>query len=269
MTTNKFDRDTMVRSAGDGRYEGRIDPGWWIERGPNGGYVAAIMLRALTEHVADPARTPRSFTQHYMAPPVEGPVEVEARIERSGRRVTFTSGRMLQDGRLLATSQAAFALPMRGVEFCDIVPPDVPRPESLVPLPAMPDPPPFRDRYHTLWAIGAPPLSRSPEAVTGGWIRLAEPRPLDHLLIAALTDAWMPPVFSRLDERVGVPTVDLTIHFRASLPLPDARDDDWVLASFRTDAAADGFLEEDGSLWSRSGVLLAQSRQLAAVLPLG
>jgi acyl-CoA thioesterase len=267
MPTNKFDRDTAVRLVGEGLYEGRIDGGWWIERGPNGGYVAAIMLRALTQSVPDPLRTPRSFTQHYLAPPVEGPVYVEVRIERAGRRVTFLSGRMLQDGRLLATSQAAFALPMPGIEFCDIVPPDAPPPESLAPLAPlalMADPPPFRDRYETVWAIGAPPLSRAAEAVTGGWIRLAEPRPLDHLLIAALTDAWMPPVFSRLDERVGVPTVDLTIHFRATVDPADA--DDWCLVRFRSQMAADGFVEEDGEVWSRRGRLLAHSRQLAMLL---
>jgi acyl-CoA thioesterase len=264
MTTNRFDRDTAVRLVGEGLYEGRIDPGWWIERGPNGGYVAAIMLRALTEGVADTERTPRSFTQHYLAPPVEGPVHVEVRIERAGRRVSFVSGRMVQAGRLVATSQAAFALPMAGVEFCDIVPPDVPPPESLAPLRGMPDPPPFRDRYMTLWAIGALPLSRSSEAVTGGWIRFAEPRSLDHLLIAALTDAWMPSVFSRLDERVGVPTVDLTVHFRATVDPADA--DDWCLVRFRSQMAADGFVEEDGEVWSRSGRLLAHSRQLAMLL---
>jgi len=27
---------------------------WWILRGPNGGYVAAVLLRALTEAVGDP-----------------------------------------------------------------------------------------------------------------------------------------------------------------------------------------------------------------------
>jgi acyl-CoA thioesterase len=267
MTTNKFDRDTAVRLVGDGVYEGRIDPDWWIERGPNGGYVAAIMLRALTESVGDLDRTPRSFTQHYLAPPVEGPVYVETRIERAGRRVTFVSGRMLQEGRLLATSQAAFALPMPGVEFCDIVPPDVLPPEALKPFVAaamMPQPPPFRERYTTLWAIGEPPLSRASEAVTGGWIRLADPRPLDHLLIAALTDAWMPPVFSRLGERVGVPTVDLTIHFRATVDPAEA--DEWCLVRFRSQMAADGFVEEDGEVWSRSGRLLAHSRQLAMLL---
>jgi acyl-CoA thioesterase len=267
MTDNKFDRDTAVRLVGEGLYEGRIDPDWWIERGPNGGYIAAIMLRALTDSVDAPSRTPRSFTQHYLAPPVEGSVHVETRIERSGRRVTFVSGRMLQDGRLVATSQAAFALPLPGIEFCDIEPPDVPPPESLKPLEpiaGMPQPPPFRDRYRALWAIGAPPMSSSPAAVTGGWIRLAEPRPLDHLLIAALTDAWPPSVFSRLAERVGVPTVDLTIHFRATVDPADI--DDWCLVHFRSQMAADGFVEEDGEVWSRSGRLLAHSRQLAMLL---
>ena len=77
-----------------------------------------------------------------------------------------------------------------------------------------------------------------------------------------------PAVFGRIDEQIIVPTVDLTVHFRSSLPLPDATPDDYVLAEFRTNVVAEGFLEEDGVIWSRDGVLLAQSRQLAAILPL-
>jgi acyl-CoA thioesterase len=49
--------------------------------------------------------------------------------------------------------------------------------------------------------------------------------------------------------------------------VPGARPEDYVLASFRTNVVAEGFLEEDGEIWTREGVLLAQSRQLAAVLP--
>jgi hypothetical protein len=36
-----------------------------------------------------------------------------------------------------------------------------------------------------------------------------------------------------------------------------------VLARFVSRAAGGGFFEEDGELWSRDGVLLVQSRQLA------
>jgi acyl-CoA thioesterase len=120
------------------------------------------------------------------------------------------------------------------------------------------------------WAIGEPPWSSgepSREAVAGGWIRLEEPQVLDAPAVAALTDSWVPPVFSRTREPMAVPTVDLTVHFRTSLPLPGADPDDFLLAVFRTQAAAEGFLEEDGDVWTRDGVLVAQSRQLAAILP--
>ena len=40
---NRFDHDTAITPIGEGRYEVRIDRGWWIIRGPNGGYVAAIL----------------------------------------------------------------------------------------------------------------------------------------------------------------------------------------------------------------------------------
>ena len=63
----------------------------------------------------------------------------------------------------------------------------------------------------------------------------------------------------------GVPTIDLTIHFRAPVPLDGAAPDDWLLAVFHSHVARHGFVEEDGEIWSRSGRLLAQSRQLAII----
>jgi hypothetical protein len=41
-----------------------------------------------------------------------------------------------------------------------------------------------------------------------------------------------------------------------------------VLGVFRSTASAGGFFEEDGELWSPDGTLLAQSRQLALMLPM-
>ena len=49
-----FDAETAVTPLGDGRYSAGLDRSWWVQRGPNGGYLAAIVLRALTETVADP-----------------------------------------------------------------------------------------------------------------------------------------------------------------------------------------------------------------------
>ena len=43
---NRFDRDTALTPLGEGRFGVRIDRGWWIIRGPNGGYLAAILAKA-------------------------------------------------------------------------------------------------------------------------------------------------------------------------------------------------------------------------------
>ena len=186
--TSRFDRDTALVALGDGRFEGRMDPGWWIERGPNGGYVAAVILRALTMAVDDPDRSPRSFTVHFLAPPVEGPVEVLTAIERSGRQLTFVSGRLRQDGRLLAVAQAVFSRPVAAPEFDDAAPPSVPPPEELEPLGLTgPMAIPMRERYETRWAIGPLPFTAGDRAEAGGWIRLTDPRPVDHVQLAAMS----------------------------------------------------------------------------------
>ncbi len=91
---------------------------------------------------------------------------------------------------------------------------------------------------------------------------------MDAPAIAAVTDGWLPPVFGRTNEPLVVPTIDLTVHFRSAVPHPGVAADGFLLAVFRTSVAADGFLDEDGEVWAPDGTLLAQSRQLAAILPL-
>lgn len=268
--TFDFDAETAVVPLGDGRYEATLDRSWWVHRGPNGGYLAAIVLRALTEAVGDPERTPRSLTVHYASPPGDGTIEIATGIERSGRSLTTTSARFAQDGKLVGLALAAFSKPRPGPEFCDLPVPDPPPPEDCR-EPEFPPageftPPAIATRWENRIVHGQPGAPTG-DALVSRWIRLPEGRVVDHLVASAITDAVIPAVFGRLGAAIIVPTVDLTIHFRSALPAPSARPDDFVFARFTTGAVAEGFLEEDGELWSRDGVLLAQSRQLAAVLP--
>lgn len=269
--TFDFDRETAVRPLGDGRYESRLDRAWWVHRGPNGGYLAAIVLRALTEAVGDAERSPRSLTVHYVAPPAEGALEVATTIERAGRSLTSCSARLTQDGKLIGLALGAFSKARPGPEFSDLRPPAALPVEESPEIDVPPDDafmPDIAFRWENRMVRGGFPLEATGEAVITRWIRLPEGRVVDGLVAAAVTDAVIPAVFGRVEAQIIVPTVDLTIHFRSSLPLPDAKPDDYVLADFRTNVAAEGFLEEDGEIWSRDGVLLAQSRQLAAILPM-
>jgi acyl-CoA thioesterase len=278
---SRFDTDTAVTPLGDGVYDARIDAGWWIERGPNGGYIAALLMQAfLTEvsrasprasepidSVADPDRHARSMTVHYLAPAVEGPAQMVVHTERAGRLVRFLSARLQQGDRLIATAQAAFAvLNEVGPTFADPSFPDYPHPDSIDHTGDPAGLVPMRERYEYRHITGAPWDGPATTAETGGWIRLSEPRPYDAALVAALSDAWYPAIFTRLTDRFGVPTVDLTVHLRSIHAMQRLAPDDWVAARFRTTVATEGFLEEDGQLWTADGTLLAHSRQLGLLL---
>lgn len=254
MSSTRFDTDTAVR---DGR--GTVSDDWFVVRGPNGGYLAAMLVRAFDEAVP-PGRRPRSLTIHFTSAPKAGPVEIETSVEREGRSFTFLSGRMHQDGALVATALAAYSSARDGVAWREEEMPDVRPPSEIEPFPAGPPFPPFAAHWEMRSVVPALPFSDGDRAEAGGWIRLREPRPLDYPLVAALTDAWFPAAFSRLSAPEALPTIDLTIHFRGE---PAVAAGESVLALFRSRHAGGGFVEEDGVIWAPDGTLVAQSRQLA------
>jgi acyl-CoA thioesterase len=258
-----FDRDTAVEPLGDGRYRVRFDPAWWVVKGPNGGYLAALATRAIRAEVGDDTRALRSLTVHYLAAPREGEGEVVVRIERAGRGLTTASARVEQDGRPMALALAALAVDYPGAtEYADLAMPDVPAPEALEPVPPGAQPVPFARNFELHPAIGGLPFSGGDRAVTGGWIRFRDPRPLDELAIVAISDAWWPAPFSVVERPMVAPTIDLTVHVRAPLP----REYDDVLIEVRSDVARDGFFDEDVRIFARDGTLLAHARQLALLL---
>ena len=268
----RFDRDTSVTRLDATRFEARMDRGWWISRGPNGGYVSAILLRAMTLAVDDAERLPRSFTVHFTAPPDEGAVRIDTVIERTGRSMTTTTARLLQGERLCALAIGAFSRPRRGPEFQDAEFPRVVPPERALRIEAGGTP--MRERYENLVALPEAIAEADPArgtARTGGWIRLREPQPADACVIVAVCDAWPPALRERdwpdgQSPPAGFPTVDLTVHFRVGLPLPDLDPESFLLAQFRTRTLGEGFLEEDGEIWTPDGRLVAHSRQLGVVL---
>ncbi len=260
-----FDRDTASEPLGDGRHRVRFDPAWRVVRGPNGGYVAAVLVRAIRAEVPDATRALRSITIHYLAVPAEDEATVTVRVEREGRGMTTVSARCEQGGRTVALALAALGGPYPGdVEYADAVMPDAPAPEAIAPT-ATPngfERPAFSHRFDLRPALGALPLAGAEQALTGGWIRLSEERPLDEALVVAMTDAWWPAPFGVAPRLLVAPTIDLTVHLRAPLPRPF----DDVLLEARSDTAREGYFEEDVRLFARDGTLLAHARQLALAL---
>jgi acyl-CoA thioesterase len=260
-----LDGDTALRPAGNGTWEGEIVPGWETPRGPLGGYVMAIVLRGLALAVDDPERQPRSATMHFLRVPASGPMTVQAAVEREGRSLSTVSGRLEQDGKLLGLALGAYSKPWPGPEYDEAPIPDVDPAEprrQAEPRFERDRPPAFVERLSMQRRFGDLPFSGSEHGEVGGWLGLLERRPVDALTVAICADAWFPAPWPRLAELHPAPTLDLTIHFRAPLPL----DDSLLLGRFRNRLVRDGFFDEDGELWAPDGTLVAQARQLGLLL---
>jgi acyl-CoA thioesterase len=275
----RFDRDTAVRRiappiSGAGlptaSFSADIAPGWRAGRGPHGGYLAALILRALTETVADAGRTPRSLTIHYASAPDTGPATIHVTVEREGRSLSTLSARLEQDGAIRALALAAFSVPWQAPQagelpMPDVAPPDLERRDTPRLFAGAPE---FTKQLVMQARVGAMPFVGAEHPMEiGGWTALPEPRPLDALSQALFADAWFPPSFIGLSEPAISPTVDLTIHFRQPPPPQEGALEGMCLGIFTTRLLREGFFEEDGVIWAPEGTVLVNSRQLGLILP--
>ena len=259
-----FDDDTGLRPAGDGAYEGAIDGRWWTPRGPLGGYVMAILLRGIQMEVGDESRQPRSLTVQFLRPPQAGPVTVRATVERAGRSLTNASARLEQDGQTLALAISALSRAWPGPVLDEVPMPQVepPAARGATPNPDRDPKPPFLDLVTMQPRFGEAPFSGADRALVGGWLGLLEERPVDALTVVVLADAWFPAPWPRLTKLAPAPTIEMSVYFRAPLPLPDSL----LLGRFDSRLVRDGFFDENGELWAPDGTPVAQSRQLGLLL---
>jgi acyl-CoA thioesterase len=265
-----FDADTALEPAGEHVWRAWTPEHWFVGRGPNGGFLAALAARAAEVAAGRPLR---SLALHFVAAPAVGPLSVAVTLEREGRSYSTASVRIDQDGAPMTLALATLgALPEEGAAWDAAV---MPAARPLAETGSMPldEPgiPAFMRNYDLRWAVGSAPGAAGDVPETGGWIRTTEPRGLDAPLVAAMTDAWAPAAFVALGRFVAAPTLDLTIHIRRPLPPPGMRAEDYVLGLFRSRLSVAGVWEEDGELWTPGGELIVQSRQLALVreLPRG
>jgi len=289
--SSKFDRDTSVwrehgaqrlRVGEQATFSAEVAPDWRAGRGPHGGYLAAMLLRALIASVAASAsaqrepRDPRSLTIHYARPPEPGPVRITTTLERDGRSLSTLSARMHQGEELIALLLAAFSVPWTGPEISDVRLPDVDGPDaSREGLKLIEHGPEFARHIVLQPRMRGRPFATDAASADGvqpmeirAWMGLVEPRPIDALSLAFFSDALIPAPYMRMREWAAVPTIDLTVHFRARMrSAPDADPRELCLAQTTTELVHDGFFVEDGLIWAADGTLLAHSRQLAIVIP--
>ncbi|GAA2464963.1 thioesterase family protein [Streptomyces lavendulocolor] len=265
---SEFDRDTAVTLREPGVYDAELSAGWTIIQAVNGGYLLALLGRALGEALPHPH--PFTISAHYLTPSVPGPAVVRTETVRTGRTLSTGQASLFQyaeDGteveriRVLASYGDLDALPddVRTTAKPPAIPP---REHCLGPSdgPApIPGSSAITERLDikldptTLgWAVGAP----SGKGEMRAWFGLADGREPDPLSLLLTVDA-LPPTSFELGLTGWTPTVELTTHIRCR-PAPGP-----LRVSITTRNLAGGFLEEDAEVWDSADRLVAQSRQLA------
>ncbi|MEU0118821.1 thioesterase family protein [Streptomyces bobili] len=269
---SEFDRDTAVTLREPGVYDTDLSAGWTIFGAVNGGYLLAVLGRALAD--ALPHSDPFTVTAHYLSASRPGPAVVRTETVRAGRTLSTGQASLFQydeEGREVERIRV-----LASYGHLDALPDDVrtsAKPPAFPPIGQCfgpedgPAPAPDADQQPIAerlmlkldpstvgWALGQP----SGKGEMRAWFGLADGRDADPLSLLLAVDA-LPPTAFDLGIAGWVPTIELTVHIRCR-PAPGP-----VRVSLTTRNLAGGFLEEDGEVWDSEGRLVAQSRQLARV----
>lgn len=91
---SEFDRDTAVARRAPGVYDAHLSAGWTIIQAVNGGYLLALMGRALGDALPHP--DPMSVTAHYLTASVPGPAVIRTEVVRTGRTMSTGTASLVQ-----------------------------------------------------------------------------------------------------------------------------------------------------------------------------
>ncbi|MCH9720344.1 MAG: thioesterase family protein [Actinomycetia bacterium] len=265
---------SAVTQQTDGRFEGQLADGWDILGATNGGYILAVMAKAMAESAGREA--PATVTGHFLAPARSGPISIATTTAKAGRRLTTVRASASADSQLLTEALGAFgAWPdPHDLQLQDGEPPTLPEPTDCLRIRSgaatwagptdetPPLPPPFMDRVELRlhpadagFMMGEP----SGHARMRAWFRLLDDEPLDPFALIVAADCLPPTTFNAGLPIAWTPTVELTVHVRAR-PAPG-----YVKLDYRSRFVGADRLEVDGLIWDEDDRLIAQSRQLALV----
>lgn len=261
-----LDEATTLTPAGERRATGRTSPHYWNMAGPFGGVTAATLLRAVLD---DPARIgdPIALTVNFCAALAEGEFEVVWTETRAGKTVQHWNVEMRQAGRIVTTGSVVCAARRETWTHRPGAMPTVPPPSEVDRLDTQ-NRLAWLERYSFRYVEGpprvgepAPETPRSPRSVI--WLQDQPKRPLDYLALAALSDAFIVRIIQVRGRPGPMGTVTLTTYFHAGQATLDALGAAPVLGVADSKIFHDNFHDQDISLWSEDGVLLATGVQVA------
>lgn len=267
-----FTRDTTVQEEG-GTLRAEIHRRWDIW-GPNGGYLAAIALRAAGMRAGADQR-PAGISCQYLRRGRFGPARLDVEPLKPGRSASCFGVTMTQEGERTLTAQVwtVGASAEVAPAYMELEMPAVSAPEALKPPAADPGGFAFWQNFDLRIASPERPGRGNPAgARTERWLRFHgyEPGVGDLFLAAArpllMIDTLLWPAhWSRRAQQLDYvgPSLDVSVWFHA----PSGAEE-WLLAEATAPAANDGLVYGQGRVWTRKGTLVASGASNMLAMPL-
>lgn len=267
-----FQADTAVRAGGDG-FIGNLPVEWGIW-GPNGGFMAALCLRAAAGRVAAGQR-PVTLSVQYIGRPAFGEVDLRVDTIKPGSTACHNIA-LSQAGVLLLQAQLWTTSRSNGPDIADAAMPDLPGPEGLESLRD------FKARRgeaeHPFWRnlearpinFAGPPAPDPQGHVLQQWTRFEGWHATDDVFLdagraALLIDTLIWPAHWRgraASPDYSAPSLDLTVWFHQAAGAAD-----WLLADVHADTARQGLIHGAARVWSDDGRLIASGGSQLLVIP--
>ena len=270
--------DSAVTRVGDGRYRAELREDWNIW-GPNGGYLAAVALRAAGAHSAQPR--PVSLQCHFLGVAAFEPVDLHVTTLRASKRAEAVRVEMSQHGQAVLEALVwtrsddldGLAHTAAAAEM-----PDVPTWDTLTPIDELLPPGATRHRFadnldeRRVERFIAWEERQAGEPEYLGWFRF-RPQPtfddpyVDGGRLAILVDTFQWPAAVRGHDGAtlayAAPSLDLTCQFHQ-----DASASDWLFVQAQSPVAADGLVAGTARIWDTAGRLVASGSQTMLCRPM-
>ena len=247
-----------LRPDGEGRWLAHADPDHQSITGMFGGWTAGVLLGAV-DQAADDTAAPSAMTVNFLGAVSPGD-DVAVTVEHlgGGRSIDHWRAevRPTTGDTVLASALVALTRRRPSEPHLQLTMPDAPDPAGLKRIYA---PSPQGLQSDIRHVSGEYDSGDSRSLI---WVRDASGRPLDHLLIAYLSDQYAPRSFYWGGGPSPSATITMSVYFHGTAEEIAAVGDDYILNEATGTRGEHSTSGQQARLWSRGGALLATTEQL-------
>ena len=256
--------DTLLATVtpSDGGATAYIDEGWMQGRTAYGGISSAVALAAVKQ--LHPTDVPLRYAQISFVGPVGGDCTVNTRILRQSNSSLFVDAGVSGEAGFGTAAVFAFSPDREShVDHNLLTMRDVPRPETLEPVPDHKARPAFARHFDMRPTSGPRFPSRTDTAEYLTWVRFVEEPACDpSVALLAMGDA-LPPAAMALFKQFGpISSMNWTVNMLTAKP---ETEDGWWLLSAKSSYARNGVSAQDMIIWNSAGEPVAAGCQAVAI----